>query len=409
MPTTHPASLITVDQFVCPSPWQLLPRTGEFWAWRSCGSPATWIALGSAKSTTSLGLCREWLKQLPLRTLPFSPRCFGAVAFDDRAEMQDEWSGFAVRKFVLPRTLIRWISGTATAVHLGDPVALEPVPESRPAAPPRLASEQASFALPNWRRAVGAALAEFEQGELDKVVIAERVRLALSGVVELRDVLGVLGNVEDCALFACRDTASGIFLGASPERLFRMQGRELEVDSLAGTRPRGATVSDDDRLALELERSAKERREQACVTEFLRAQLADVCEQVHEDTAAAVRRLANVQHLQTRLRGVLRAEVTPDQLLRLLHPTPAVCGNPVAPAREWIRSHEPHARGLYAGAVGWIDVQDAEFMVAIRSGLLRDHHAYLYAGAGIVPGSRAEAEYAECGWKMAGMRSALGV
>jgi isochorismate synthase EntC len=97
-------------------------------------------------------------------------------------------------------------------------------------------------------------------------------------------------------------------------------------------------------------------------------------------------------------------------LVDALHPTPAVGGVPTASALDWIATHEPAPRGWYAGPVGWFDAAgDGEFAVALRSGLLVGNRAYVYAGAGIVAESDADAEYAETDLKQRALLGALGV
>jgi isochorismate synthase len=106
---------------------------------------------------------------------------------------------------------------------------------------------------------------------------------------------------------------------------------------------------------------------------------------------------ANVWHLSTRFRGVLRDAATDVlQLVAALHPTPAVCGSPRETASEVIRASEPFERGAYAGPVGWIDAEgDGEWAIALRCAELQGDRATLFAGAGIVAGSDPEAELDE--------------
>jgi isochorismate synthase EntC len=117
-----------------------------------------------------------------------------------------------------------------------------------------------------------------------------------------------------------------------------------------------------------------------------------------------------VVHLRTRISGVLREPLHVLELVERLHPTPAVGGVPTARALSWIAEHEPDERGWYAGPIGWVDAQgDGAFAVALRSGLLENHRASLYAGAGIVQGSDARSELNETRWKLQALLGALGV
>ena len=121
-----------------------------------------------------------------------------------------------------------------------------------------------------------------------------------------------------------------------------------------------------------------------------------------------LRRLANVQHLQTSLGAVLPTNVRALDVLARLHPTPAVGGTPAETVIPRIREFEGFSRGLYAGALGWIDARGgAEFFVGLRSALIAGPHARLYAGAGIVAGSSPEKEFAETELKFSAMQDAL--
>ena len=153
--------------------------------------------------------------------------------------------------------------------------------------------------------------------------------------------------------------------------------------------------------------SGKERSEQQHVTDHLSRSMRELCDEVRMDATPAVHRLSMMQHLLTTVDGRLRRDVSLDQVLRSLHPTPATCGSPTEEALSLIRELEPNPRGLYAGAVGWVDTQGAEFAVAIRSALVGSNDALIYAGAGIVAESVAEEEYNECTLKMSVMRKAL--
>jgi menaquinone-specific isochorismate synthase len=121
-----------------------------------------------------------------------------------------------------------------------------------------------------------------------------------------------------------------------------------------------------------------------------------------------VRRLANVQHLHTPIRAVLPPAVQLLEAVAALHPTPAVGGTPREAAIARIRGLEGFPRGLYAGAIGWINARGGgEFLVGLRSALVDGPRARLYAGAGIVAGSRPENEFAETELKFKAMQEAL--
>lgn len=211
-------------------------------------------------------------------------------------------------------------------------------------------------------------------------------------------------------LFLLQPHPDSAFLGCSPEQLFRLDGRRLTTDALAGTRPRGATEEEDAALAAELLASDKELREVHAVRDFLKRVLEQDCESISH-SAPYVLQLRHVQHIAmqftAQLAGMPDAPARGAPLLaaaaramRLLHPTPAVCGVPTTAAREAIRRAEPFDRGLYAGPFGYVSAGSCEFCVAIRSALLEGAQAHLYGGAGVLRGSDADAEWAEVHFKM---------
>jgi menaquinone-specific isochorismate synthase len=182
----------------------------------------------------------------------------------------------------------------------------------------------------------------------------------------------------------------------------------LETEALAGSIRRGAGASEDAALAAALLRSDKDVREQRLVIEAIASRLAQLGLKPEFSAQPEVRRLANVQHLLTPVRAVLPAAVRLLDALAALHPTPAVGGTPQPAAVACIRGLEGFPRGLYAGALGWLNARGGgEFFVGLRSALVDGPRARLYAGAGIVAGSSPENEFAETELKFKAMQDAL--
>jgi isochorismate synthase EntC len=141
----------------------------------------------------------------------------------------------------------------------------------------------------------------------------------------------------------------------------------------------------------------------------MREVLGDTCVQLQTSAQPTLLKLHSIQHLVTRLGGTLANGYSVLDLAERLHPTPEVGGRPRAAALQWLREHEQLDRGWYAGAVGWIDQNlEGEFAVAIRSALLHENTATLFAGCGIVADSDPEREYAESTLKLKPMLAALG-
>ncbi len=153
--------------------------------------------------------------------------------------------------------------------------------------------------------------------------------------------------------------------------------------------------------------SAKDTVEHRVVLTYIVEQLREFCEQIEVEDAPQLHKLPNVQHLRTRVRGRLNDGVGDSALLNALHPTPAVCGQPREGALELLRTQEGFDRGLYSGLVGLVGCRDAEFTVAIRSALVQAGQVQLFAGAGIVAGSRPEDEWGETESKLRAMGDLL--
>jgi len=198
-----------------------------------------------------------------------------------------------------------------------------------------------------------------------------------------------------CYVFAVgRGEAS--FIAASPELLVRREGHRASTVGLAGSARRSADPAVDDHLGELLLRSEKDREENAIVVRRIAQALRPHAVWVAAAPEPALVRIANIQHLAMPIRAQLASPVGAIELAGLLHPTPAVGGEPDARATELIPALEGLDRGWYAGAVGWVDATgDGEYCVALRCALLRGSVAHCYSGCGIVRDSDPHAELAE--------------
>ena len=285
-----------------------------------------------------------------------------------------------------------------------------------------------------YERGVTAALEQFgssSSSNLEKVVLARRSNLMFDKTAHKLTALDILrkwkfGGNEGGHLLYLRPGGAGSaqeFFGCTPEQLFSVSGNKVVTEALAGTRPRGSTQEADLALSRDLFESPKDRSENEITGRFIRSQLEKAASlgltkpnkailEKDEEDRYFVRRLLHLQHICQRFECDLEHGVTASNvaqfLLHGLHPTPAVCGFPVEQAKKFIRSKESIAfdRGFYAGPFGYIGAKDAEIVVAIRSGLLtktKENGAPIvsvYAGAGIVPGSTVQGEWAETSYKL---------
>ena len=342
------------------------------------------------------------------------PVWVGGFAFAPEGGSSPEWSSLTPAQLVMPElSLARGRGGarmTLTAVLDGDEapaVVLERL-EARAASlraaalplldpDPVVAPRVAGAAPPeHFEGAVARAVERIGAGEIEKVVLAREVRVHAAAPVDPAPLFGALrGSFPSCFCFLT-GTPEAAFIGASPELLVRRDGARAQTVALAGTTRRSADPAVDRHLGEQLRQSTKNRAEQAIVARRIERALDPVSVWVAAAEEPVLVQVQNVQHLATPIRAQLAEPVSAVELAGLLHPTPAVGGEPGDRAAALIPVLEGLDRGWYAGAVGWTDLtEDGEFCVAIRSALLRGPVAHLYAGCGIVRDSVPAEELAE--------------
>ncbi|MGW0965389.1 anthranilate synthase component I [Streptomyces sp. NPDC002516] len=199
-------------------------------------------------------------------------------------------------------------------------------------------------------------------------------------------------------------------VGSSPEALVKVEGGQAMVHPIAGTRPRGATVQDDQALADELIADPKERAEHLMLVDLGRNDLGRVCEpgSVEVVDFMSIERYSHVMHIVSTVTGRVAAGRTAFDVLTACFPAGTLSGAPKPRAMQIIDELEPSRRGLYGGCVGYLDFAgDSDTAIAIRTALLRDGTAYVQAGAGIVADSVPQAEDDECRNKAAAVLRAV--
>lgn len=278
--------------------------------------------------------------------------------------------------------------------------------KERPSAPQR--AEEAGGAG-SYQRAVTQALAEIARGDYQKVVLARALKYTTA---EEFHPMGVLNHLRrrypDCYSFSIANGKGQSFIGATPERLVRVTAGRMHTTALAGSAARGESASEDAALAQALLHSDKDLREHRLVLDAIVNQLRDLNLKLEYAPQPRLLGLANVHHLHTPISANLPPETHILDLVARLHPTPAVGGEPQAPALAAIARLEPFPRGLYAGPQGWVDHRGGgEFFVGLRSALIDGRSATAYAGAGVVAGSEPEKEFAETELKFKALLEAL--
>src|SRR5829696_1158358 len=260
----------------------------------------------------------------------------------------------------------------------------------------------------HYESAVARAVERIRAGDLEKVVLAREVVVHAGAGHDPAAVFGALrGAFGDCYVF-CAGVGDAAFVAASPELLVRREGARVTTVALAGSTRRSADPAVDSHLGERLMRSDKDREEQAIVTRRITRALRPHALWVAAAPEPVLVRVANIQHLATPIRAQLAAPRSAVELAALLHPTPAVGGEPLAAAAPLIPALEGMDRGWYAGPVGWTDAnEDGEFCVALRCALLRGREARCYAGVGVVRDSDPASELAETETKLGALLPVL--
>lgn len=410
---------------ISPLGWLRSRETGPKSYWSGRGERREVATVGAADRRAGESTIEE-VSSLLGRGDP-GARYYGGMRFDHGRAAGEEWASFGPLGFVLPRFELVAEAGACSLVcNLVLPrdvgkkeeilVGIERLAapgrgiDGMAARPPGLIKRTDAPDFDGWRKNVERALEAFEAGDLGKVVLARRAGLVFERDLDALSVFESLkAATPGCFHFFFEMEDGAAFLGASPERLYRRDGRAIRSEAVAGTRPRGESAPDDEDLRDELLGSEKDRSEHRYVRESIGEDLRPLCEALGIEEGVSEMKLASRRHLVSKVRGTLDEGTTDADVLRALHPTPAVGGYPKEEAKTEIRAVEPFDRGWYAGPVGWISSSGAEFAVGIRSGLARGNELALFSGAGIVPGSTPEGEWAEIEQKIADFASVLGL
>jgi anthranilate synthase component 1 len=233
-------------------------------------------------------------------------------------------------------------------------------------------------------------------GDIYQVVLSQRFEADVT--VDPFTVYRALRHVNPSPYMYFIRMGGVSIVGSSPEMLVRVEGSRVETHPIAGTRRRGKSNEEDLRLAEELKRNEKERAEHVMLVDLGRNDVGRVCEygSVRVPQFMGLERFSHVMHLTSIVEGKLAEDRDRLDALVSCFPAGTVSGAPKVRAMEIIRELEPSGRGLYAGAVGYLDFAgNLDFCIAIRTVIMSNGKAYVQAGAGIVIDSNPTAEYEE--------------
>jgi len=263
----------------------------------------------------------------------------------------------------------------------------------RQSARPRFSS---NFRKRDYLAAVRRAKRHIRAGDIFQVVLSQRFEARTKA--DPFEIYRALRAVNPSPYLYFLRLGKVAVVGSSPEMLVKVQGREAFYRPIAGTRPRGRSEDEDRRLEVELRADPKERAEHIMLVDLGRNDLGRVSEYgtVRVEELMAVERYSHVMHLVSSLRGRLRADVDCFDALMACFPAGTVSGAPKVRAMEIIDALEPTRRGIYAGAILYLDFSgNLDSCIAIRTLVAAGGRAYVQAGSGIVADSLPKREYQE--------------
>jgi isochorismate synthase len=342
------------------------------------------------------------------------PLALGGFAFAEEGGRAPHWRAFQPASLIVPEVALRRRGGevslTLTALASPDDVPAEladrlarrlselrvaPLPLLDPAPTGRFL---VASAMPpeHYEQAVARAVELIAAGGLEKIVLAREVQVHAPRPYDAAAIFAVLRREFPSCFVFCVGRGDAALVAASPELLVRREGQRVSTLALAGSTRRSADPAVDDHLGEQLLRDASYREEHAIVARRIERTLRAHSVWVAARGEPELVRIANIQHLATPIRAQLAAPIEALELAGLMHPTPAVGGEPLSRAAPLIPALEGLDRGWYSGPVGWTDAAgDGELCVALRCALLEGPVARCFAGNGIVRDSDPARELAE--------------
>ena len=410
---------------------------GQRFYWQNREKTFTLVGLGHAHIINSTSedtrfeeVDRQW-KSLCAKIVneepDLQPILFGGFSFDPANQLKSEWDLFPSAYFAVPSfQLVIRDDRVFISIHLvtsdkdsrmmfdklraerDDLIHAAQVKELKPYAKPVLTGMDERF-KELYLDAISHVTKLIHAGEAQKVVIARSLALTFAEKVSSPSAMYHVSKEQPESFLFGLELADNLFFGATPERLVKVENRRALSTCLAGSVKRGETAIEDQKLGNDLLQDAKNREEHQYVVEMISDVFHQYCEDVRIPKYPKLMKIRDIQHLYTPVEGRLKNGQGLMHLVKDLHPTPALGGEPRGDAMKIIRMVEQMNRGYYAAPIGWIDAQgNGEFAVAIRSALLNNENAYLYAGGGIVADSDPTSEYAETLVKFRPMLRTLG-
>lgn len=365
--------------------------------------------------------------QKTLDSKNIAARYFGGCCFNNLQQRDAAWTPFQSLYFILPKIQVTSSCGRQElSCHLvlqerqspGESCqdlidALEHMQtESRATGETIPAPAEISY-LPDreaWIERCNDVLRTFGEGFMRKIILARQTSLTFSeSFSPLLFMLRYPFPESSTYRYYLEPEKGKAFFSFTPERLYHRHNNSLFTEALAGTCPRENDTNNGTTACDHLLNSEKDIREHSFVKNTIADELVSICTTIEMENEARALQLNNLVHLYTRCTATLRSDAARDStILETLHPTPAVGGVPKKEALKHIIDLEPFSRGWYAGPVGWISPDEAEFAVGIRSALTDGRRVRLFSGAGLVKGSDPLMEWQEVDHKIGDMLAMTG-
>jgi isochorismate synthase len=407
-PASAPLSLTLELGHHAPDWLAALPTSAPFWYQARPAQGRFQLGIGHALHVASAGPNRFAALDNAFAGLAShwrhngTPRAFCGFAFDDGNQ-----TPLPNALLALPAILLESRNGRSL-VTLSTPagkIAQAPAAWQRLLAPPKrepagpwLPAADRTLAERAWIARVHAALRAIAEQRLDKIVLTRKLSLQAAGPIPVAHLLANLLDQQPASLIYAHGNGASVFLGATPERLVRLHAGQIEADALAGTAWPGSPTLD----------APKNRHEQSLVVAAIVGALQKCCDSPLQTSPTTICEAGEVRHLRTLVSGRAAEGITLFDLLRALHPTPAVGGFPSAAALDWLAAHGERRSGWYSGGFGSLTPDgDGAFSVALRSALIEGSRLELQAGAGIVASSDPAQELAETEAKFGTLLAAL--
>ena len=265
-----------------------------------------------------------------------------------------------------------------------------------PAALPQRTRVESTFTRDEYLKVVQQAIEYIRAGDIYQVCLSQRLSANIG--TDAFDQYQRLRAASPAPYGACLEYGGFALASISPELFLRLSGRTVETRPIKGTRPRGANPLADAALVAELAASTKDRAENLMIVDLLRNDIGRVCEtgSVHVPSLFDIESHATVHHMVSVVRGQLRPEMNPVDLLRACFPGGSVTGCPKIRAMEIIDELEPTRRGPYCGAIGFIGFDGAmDTSIAIRTAVVTGNSTHFQVGGAVVADSDPDDEYQE--------------